>query len=117
MKRLLLLFVLIGLTSCDDLIEVVDISKETVIILAPTQGSVIDTTRVVFTWEQVKEAENYHLQVATPTFENAIQIVVDTLLVSTSYSAQLEKAEYEWRIKAENSDYQTNFTKSRFRVE
>lgn len=117
MKKLFLLFVLIGLISCDDLIEVVDISKETVIILAPTQGSAIDTTRVVFTWEPVKEAENYHLQVATPTFENAIQIVVDTLLMSTSYSGQLEKAEYEWRIKAENSDYQTKFTKSRFRVE
>jgi len=117
MKKLFLFIVLVGFVSCDDIIEVADISKETVTILAPTHGSVIDTTRILFSWEAIKDAENYYLQVATPAFQNASQILVDTLITKTTFSEILQDANYEWRVKAVNSDYATPFTTQIFSVE
>lgn len=111
--------------ACEDIIEVVDISKETVTVLAPTNHSVIGTTDVTFTWQHdIEGAENYHLQVATPTFENASQIVVDTLIPiidtlipKTSFTKTLDAKDYEWRIRTENANYQTIYTTISFRVE
>lgn len=117
MKKLFLIIILVGFIACDDIIEVVDISKETISILAPKNGSVIDTTRVIFTWESIEDAENYHLQVASPAFENASQILVDTLITKSNYTVNLDVANYEWRIRAENSDYQTNYMMSSFLVQ
>ncbi len=124
-KRLLTTIILLGLMACEDIIEVVDISKETVTVLAPTNQSVIGTTDVTFTWQHdIEDAENYHLQVATPTFGNASQIVVDTLMpiidtltTKTSFTKTLEAKDYEWRIRAENANYRTTYTTIGFRVE
>lgn len=116
-KWFLISSILVGILACDDIIEVTDISKETVSVLAPTNGSVIDTTLVMFNWEATSEVENYHLQVATPTFENASQIIVDTLLTKTNYTNTLKVGSFEWRIRAENSNYETVYSTSRFIIE
>jgi len=108
---------LITAIACDDIIEVEDISDNTVNILAPTNGTVLDTLTTTFTWEALESAEHYYLQVATPSFENANQIVADTLLVKTSFSKLLPVNSYEWRIRAENSDYNTNYTQQSFSIE
>ena len=102
--------------TCDDIVEVVDISDRTVKILAPTNNSTIYITTVAFNWEALEDAENYRLQVATLTFENASQILVDTLLINTNYLKTLDTANYEWRIRAENSDYHTSYTTNSFVV-
>lgn len=118
MKKLLLTTtILLGLMACEDIIEVVDISNETVTILAPTASSTVDSTQVVFTWQPIEDAENYHLQVATPTFGNATQIVLDTLIANTSFTKILETKDYEWRVRAENANYKTTYTTIGFRVE
>ena len=103
--------------SCDDIIEVVDISNETISILAPTNNAVIDTTKVTFSWQTLEDAEKYHIQVATPSFENAIQMVLDTLVSKSNHTEILEPKAYEWRIRGENSDYQTTYTTNSFTVE
>ena len=118
MQRVILLLCLVfSFIACDAIIEVVDISDKTVSILAPTNNSVIDTTAVTFTWNAIEDTEQYKLQVATPTFENASQILVDTIIAKTNYSKTLEAADYQWRVRAENSDYQTVFTVNSFTVE
>jgi hypothetical protein len=103
--------------SCDDLIEVVDISDRTVSVLAPTNETVLNTTSITFTWEAIEDAESYSLQIATPSFDEAIQIVVDTTLTSLNYMDVLDNGNYEWRIRAENSDYQTTYTTQSFSIE
>ena len=115
-KKLFLIFLFVGFIACDDIIEVVDISNETVTIIAPVNGSVIDTTRVNFTWKAMEEAETYHLQVATPTFNEATQIVLDTVVTKTEVSKTLNNNNYEWRIKAKNSGYETVYTTQSFSV-
>lgn len=109
--------IILCLTACDDIIEVEDISEETVTALAPVDGSVLQVTNPSFSWESVTEAERYHLQIAQPSFAEALQVIADTVLVGTRYNATLEANAYEWRVRAENSGYQTPYTTQSFSIE
>lgn len=113
MKRLLL--VLIICISCEA-VFVEDISEQSVILLAPVDNTELLKETVLFNWESIVEAETYELQVATPTFENASQIVLDTIISKTSYSKELVKGDYEWRIKAMNSGHNTAYSSAIFSI-
>lgn len=115
-KALFLLLVLIGLCSCDDIIEVVDISNETVTILAPMDQTSINIPKVTFSWQTLEYAESYHVQVATPNFNEASQILLDTVVTKRAVSKTLSTNDYEWRINAKNSDYETAYVTQSFIV-
>ncbi len=104
------------LTSCDEILFVEDISEENVVLLAPLSDTEVNEGEVLFSWEHLKDVEKYHLQLASPNFENATQILIDTLLSKRTFSKQLLKNEYEWRVRAENTSYQTAYAKAFFRV-
>lgn len=116
MKKAFLIVITVFSVSCDDIIEVEDISKQSVDVLAPTDSSTVDTVKVAFSWSPVSDAKQYHLQVAKPSFENASQIVADTLLTRQNYSQDLVEGSYQWRIRAENSDYATAYTTVSFSI-
>ncbi|WP_461445411.1 hypothetical protein [Maribacter sp.] len=126
MRRIILgTMVLFALCTvgCEDLLEVPDISDEQVLLLAPSDSTTVVQTDVNFTWNEVYEATQYHIQVAAPSFENAAQIVVDTLIVVDSlyagpkFNKTLTDSAYEWRVKAQNSGYETDFSLNRFTVQ
>ena len=116
-KSIIILGVLISFIACDDIVEVEDISNDIVSILAPTEGAVINSTALTFSWQALEEAENYHIQIATPTFNEALQIVTDTIVSQTSFLTTLDADNYEWRVRAENSGYQTEYTTNSFTIE
>jgi hypothetical protein len=115
--RLLLIFVFTIFLACDDIIEVVDISGETVKILAPTNDAFLNITDVSFNWQSIEEAEEYNIQIATPSFAGALQILTDTTLSTTSFSKTLDLGSYQWRVKAINSGYETEYTTQSFTIE
>ncbi len=127
MKTISKFYVLIAgtflVSSCEELLEVPDISGEHVQILAPKEGTIVDQNFVNFTWNGVTYADAYLVQVAAPDFENASQIVLDTLIVrdstfvGTKAFKLLPNGEYQWQVKALNSAYETTFSVSTFRVE
>ncbi|TXE15320.1 hypothetical protein ES692_17225 [Psychroserpens burtonensis] len=118
MKRALFLILLVlSLSSCDDIIEVVDISQNTISVLAPTNTSVLAEGDITFSWDVLQDATQYKLQIATPTFENASQILLDSTITATNFSKTLELGNYEWRVRAENSEYQTLYITQNFSVE
>jgi hypothetical protein len=98
------------LVGCQEILFVEDISAEQVAVLAPTELAVVQTGNVTFSWQPVYEAESYQIQIATPTFTNATQIVLDSTLHATSFSKEIVTGSYQWRVKALNSAYQTNYT-------
>lgn len=106
--------------ACEDILEVPDISNEQVVLLAPANESQVPQGTINFSWEKVTEATSYRLQVATPSFEQAAQIVLDTLLTNDSVplrvSTELSTGNFEWRVRAENSDYATPFALNAFAV-
>lgn len=116
MRKLIYLVASILIISCSDIIEVTDISEKALTVLAPTDTSVLTETTVNFSWNSVDDAESYRLQIATPDFENTTAIAEDTIVTVTSFSKALNSGTYEWRVRAENSDYQTVYTTQGFSI-
>lgn len=86
-----------------------DISKSEVILVAPTNNAQFYSTGVSFTWDIVTDATEYQLQIATPNFANPLQVVLDTTIEENSFTQQLPIGNYEWRVRAKNSAYTTNY--------
>lgn len=113
--------ILVG--GCEDILEVPDISGREVQILAPRDSTVVGNTRVNFTWNGVADADAYSVQIARPNFRQAAQILLDSTIVldstfiGTKAIKTLDNGDYEWRVKALNSDFQTEFSSSAFKVE
>ena len=102
--------------SCEEVLMEDDISEETVVLLAPADNAQFFSTSVTLTWEPVQYATKYRLQIAKPNFATATEIVLDTELTSTSFTQQLNIGEYEWRVKAINSAYETSYVARRLTV-
>ncbi len=116
-KILLVLSVFCITTTCSEIVEVEDISNETVVLLAPTNSAVLNTTNLTFTWQDVEQAETYHIQIATPTFAEALQIVEDSTLTTTNFTTTLQTNTYQWRVRAENFGFNTTYTTQDFTIE
>lgn len=112
-----LLVLLLITTACDDIIEVEDISNKKVTILAPTNNATLTASNITFSWQALEDAEQYNIQIATPDFENAIQIVLDSSITATNYTKTIEAGNYQWRVNAKNSGFQTVYTTQSFLVE
>ena len=95
--------------SCDDIIFEEDISESNLIILAPTNNASIVSGNISFNWETVTNADKYQIQIATPNFADAIQIVLDSTISNTSFTKQLLANSYEWRVRAVNSAFETSY--------
>lgn len=118
MRKLVLIFGLIfSFVSCSDIVRVEDISDKTVSILAPTNSAILNATDVTFNWQTVEEAEEYRIQIADPNFTETLQIVTDSTITTTSFSKTLSIGSYEWRVKALNSAYQTDYIAQSFTIE
>lgn len=114
---------LFGLMACEDILEVPDISEQSVKLLAPSDGSVLDDNLVNLNWEGVEEATGYSVQVASPNFENAAQILLDSVIemdtlgyLPNQIRQSLFNGNYEWRVKAFNSGFETIYFSNGFQV-
>ncbi len=112
----LLLFLII---SCQEIINEENISNDTIQLLAPTNDAILATKqKISFNWEFLSGATNYQLQIATPNFAAANQIVLDTLIGGNDFAVDsLAAKSYEWRVKGFNSAFETAYTSNAFSVE
>ncbi|MCH2197015.1 fibronectin type III domain-containing protein [Kordia sp.] len=117
-KYIYSIFTALLFISCSDIIEVPDISKDTVNLAAPSDNATLNITTLTLSWEAVEDAENYQVRVARPDFENILQVELDTTLTENSISVQLEAGNsYQWRVRAINSEYTTPYTTYTFTLE
>lgn len=116
--RGLILLLLICSISCEEggVLFETDISNSYVSIVAPTQGSEIASNSIQFTWDTVEGATEYEIQVATPNFENAAQVVLSNRDTLTSAQLEIAVGNYEWRVRAFNSAYNTPYSNAKFKV-
>lgn len=115
MKKYLIVTLLICI-SCEEIINEQDISDDIVTILAPTENANLTSNTINFSWETVEGATAYHLQIAEPNFNNATQIVLDTMISILNYTKELPNTNYQWRIKGKNSAYETVYTTNGFNI-
>jgi hypothetical protein len=122
-KPLLIFFMMLVLTACEDILEEVDISNQNITILAPLQGVVLPSNSVNFNWDTVEDATDYQIQLALPDFVNTQQIILDSIVsvdslgsIPRSISKTLLNGNYTWRIKATNSGFETLYNTASFEV-
>lgn len=115
-------FVLV--VGCEDILEEVDISNRNVTVFAPVNDAVVTTNSVQFNWDVVEDATAYRMQLVTPDFENAVQLLLDTTFVqdsigsvATQIQQNLLNGNYTWRIKAMNSGFETPYAQNAFVVD
>lgn len=107
---------LLSLYSCEEVLFEEDLSDKAITLVAPREGSTVRNTSVTFSWNAVELATDYRVQVAQPDFENASQIVLDTVVSKTNFTTNLVKNEYEWRVRAQNSGSATPYVQAGFTV-
>ena len=116
-KKVTLVMACLCLYTCEEIIAVEDISELDISILAPTNNATINDASINFSWQPIEFADSYQLQIATPNFEAPLQIVEDTLLTSSSFTKSLLSNDYQWRVRAINSAYQTSYTTQNLSIE
>ena len=104
MKYLFLLCLLFLGCRCQDTFER-DISRETVSIIAPSDGAQTTTGRITFLWEEVDGADRYRLTVVTPSFVGASQVITDTLIAGCEFQTGLAPGHYQWSLTPCNFAY------------
>lgn len=114
--KYLLFFIFLFCISCEEILIVQDISKKEVVLVAPGNNVTLTFSGVTLSWETVKDANKYRIQIASPNFEAPQQLVLDTLISKNSFTRQLTIGKYEWRVKAVNSAYETAYSKRSFEI-
>ena len=103
-------------SGCDDFI-VEDISKDEILVITPTNGSVLTDSEVDFSWEILKGATSYHLQVVLPDFDHAKKLMLDTVINRNSFIRVFPSGSYEWRVSGSNEAYNTIYSYNKFVVD
>jgi len=119
MKKTIALIIIISTLSCEEIINEQNITNDAIELIAPSENVLLKTNeKIIFNWEALNGTTAYKLQIATPNFGNATQLLTDTLVQRADFSIEsLPINTYEWRIKGVNSAYETVFTTSGFIVE
>ncbi len=102
---LICLFVAVAFYSCDEVFEQ-DISKELVVLVAPSDSVVSADSVQKFAWEHIKSLADYQLQIVSPRFDSIITLYVDSITAGNLVEVALKgKKAYQWRVRAVNSSY------------
>jgi len=111
-----IILISILLTQCRD-VFVMDISGEKVVLLSPHDNLETYISTQTFWWDYVQDAENYQLQVVTPEFIQPARLILDTLLTQNKFLVNLNPGIYQWRVRALNSAYSTDYSMYSFQID
>ena len=115
-NKLFVAFITVCLCSNCEAVFIENISEETIVLLAPSNNVQIDSIEIQFNWKPLQDATAYEIQIATPTFEAATQLVLDSIVTNTIISKNLHLGAYQWRVRGKNAAYSTNFTTNSFTI-
>lgn len=113
---LVFLIVSFLLSTCGVIFEE-KISKDSISILAPSYGATLTSNNVTFWWEYLDNADEYRVQIVQPNFENTITLVLDTLVSENQLNYTLNTGIYEWRVRGENSAYNSKYATRSFTID
>ena len=101
--------------GCYDVLEE-NIENAEVLLNSPPDGLETETLSITFWWEHVEGARNYEFQLVTSSFDTVYQLVSDTVTEDNKLQVQLFPGAFEWRVKAFNNGYQTEYSSRKFVV-
>ena len=104
-NKILVIALAILCFSCDDILED-DITNDLVQTVYPTESAIIESNVVTFQWNTLSGADDYRVQV----YDTNQIIVFDTLVDNYTVVLPLTEGTYQWRVRGENSAYQSTYT-------
>lgn len=104
-SKVLLGFLCLTFYNCEDILEE-DISDDIVFTIYPTEDLIIESNVVNFQWNDLEGADDYRLQI----FNTSQVKLVDTLIARTQITIPLSEGNYQWRVRGENSAYQSTYS-------
>ncbi|MDD2963557.1 MAG: hypothetical protein PHQ65_08430 [Bacteroidales bacterium] len=107
--------ILFGVYSCTEIVDV-NISDKKVELLTPPDSLVSLQSTIGFKWNSVADADNYNVQIVTPSFLSPSQWLLDTTMSATSLLVSLPSGNYEWRVKGMNFSYETCYSSRSFTI-
>lgn len=113
---IMILMVIMSDYSCT-LIFDADIRDETVVLLSPPNGYITTVATQQFWWETIAFADKYQVQLVSPSFDNIERLFVDTLTTSNNFNYSLIPGEYQWRVRAINESYETEYSTFSLRID
>jgi hypothetical protein len=111
-----LAFFILVLQSCSDIFEK-DLTKKSVNVLAPSDGSMLSNATVTFWWDSLPGATRYTVQVVKPSFTNTQTLILDSNIMGNRLFLSMPPGNYEWRIKATNTSSSTSFQQFSFSID
>ena len=104
------------LVSCEEILLEEEIIESEFQLFAPSENSTVKTSHVHFTWSAVEGGRQYQIQIAAPDFQAPMQVITK-MVEENQTSVDLNEGNYEWRVQATNSGYETPFSlPTRFKV-
>jgi len=100
---------LFGVTSCKDILEE-DIQNQMVTMIIPQADDTLTTNSVHFKWHEMDGADEYRLQVVSPSFSDISSFELDSLISGTEFYYALNPGNYEFQIRGENSAYESVYS-------
>ena len=115
-KYIIVLTFLFSIFACSDIVEE-DITKRSIQVLSPIDNYNAESTTVNFLWNYVEGADEYQVEIVRGGFNNVLSFAVDTFLDINQFTYNFNPGEYQWSIRAVNSEYSTEYFTRSFRVD
>jgi hypothetical protein len=109
-KLSIIISISVLLFSACSLIFEADISDSVVNILSPTDSLKTTENEITFWWDKVPDAENYNLQIVSPSWDLIDALIVDTNLSGNKYTMMLSPGDYDWGVSAYNNSSSTSYS-------
>jgi hypothetical protein len=95
--------------GCRDIIEK-DLSPYSVSVISPKNNHSAMQSHITFWWNEVAYANEYRLEIVTPSFESVQRFVLDTTVTVTRFGYTLAPGKYQWRIRGRNGSSATQYS-------
>jgi hypothetical protein len=92
--------------GCVDIIDV-ELSKESVKLVAPADSVKSDNYTQRFVWEELNGADEYQLRIVRPGFHYIEELLEDTVTERTEYIFNLTPGSYQWGVRGLNGSSAT----------
>jgi len=116
MKKIGLVFlVVLFAIGCAKWVSI-DISEDSVVLISPVENQSDSLQNKMFVWEELEGAKKYRLQIVSANFDSILDYVLDSAVSETSYSISLNPNEYEWRVRGENDDFNSLWSKRKLTI-
>ncbi|MEM9023005.1 MAG: hypothetical protein AAGB22_04650, partial [Bacteroidota bacterium] len=107
-----LLLALLPLVGCEEFLDE-DLEDEVVDLISPAEELRLTNPNVAFFWRAVDVDDDlqYRLMIATPSFGQIQQLVLDTVIKRTQFETRLFPGKFQWRVQALNGSSNTAFSR------